>query len=155
MNCFMLSSIPCFYAICWSAIPTSCYIFNVFYSCSCHVFSSRCMLGLKFAIYHRAASLPSQASSVDVKPFWVCTICCFLQHSLPTSFFFRSIPIYSVHLVLVSDPNNPSMEIDFIITYMYVILEAIWTRSMTKNSIVLWSDYRLSKEALIAVMREH
>ena len=29
----MLSSLPCFYACCWSAIPTSCYIFNVFYSC--------------------------------------------------------------------------------------------------------------------------
>jgi len=27
LNCFMLSSLPCFYAICWSAIPTSCYIF--------------------------------------------------------------------------------------------------------------------------------
>jgi len=33
LNCFMLSSLPCFYAVCWSAIPTSCYIFNVFYSC--------------------------------------------------------------------------------------------------------------------------
>ena len=32
-NCFMLSSLPCFYAFCWSAIPTSCYIFNDFYSC--------------------------------------------------------------------------------------------------------------------------
>ena len=31
--------------------------FNVFYSCLCHFFSSRCMLVLKFAIYHRAASL--------------------------------------------------------------------------------------------------
>jgi len=29
-------------------------------------FSSRCMLELKFAIYHRIASLSSQASSVDV-----------------------------------------------------------------------------------------
>jgi len=29
----MLSSLPCFYAFCWSAIPTSGYIFNVFYSC--------------------------------------------------------------------------------------------------------------------------
>ena len=29
----MLSSLPCFSAFCWSAIPTSCYIFNVFYSC--------------------------------------------------------------------------------------------------------------------------
>ena len=30
LNCFMLSSLPCFYAFCWSAIPTTCYIFNVF-----------------------------------------------------------------------------------------------------------------------------
>jgi len=28
-NCYMLSSLPCFYALCWSAIPTSCYILNV------------------------------------------------------------------------------------------------------------------------------
>jgi len=33
-----------------------------FYSCSCHFFSSRCMLEPKFAIYYRAASLPSQVS---------------------------------------------------------------------------------------------
>jgi len=33
-----------------------------FYSCTCHFFSSRCMLELNFAIYHRAASLSSQAS---------------------------------------------------------------------------------------------
>ena len=32
LNCYMLSSLPCFYAFCCSAIPTSCYIFNVFYS---------------------------------------------------------------------------------------------------------------------------
>ena len=38
LNCFMLSSLPCFYAFCWSAIPTTCYIFNVFYSCSCNFF---------------------------------------------------------------------------------------------------------------------
>ena len=31
LNCLMLSSLPCFYAFCWSAIPTSCYIFNVFF----------------------------------------------------------------------------------------------------------------------------
>jgi len=61
LNCFMLSS-PVSTAFCRSAVPTSCYIFNVFfYSCSCH-FSSRCMLELKFAIYYRAASLASQAS---------------------------------------------------------------------------------------------
>ena len=60
-NCFVLSSLPCFYAFCWSAIPTSCYIFNVCYSCSRHFSCSKCMLELKFTIYHRAASLSSQA----------------------------------------------------------------------------------------------
>ena len=34
----MLSSLPCFYALCWSATPTSHYIFYAFYSCSCHFF---------------------------------------------------------------------------------------------------------------------
>jgi len=34
----------------------------VFYLCSVTFISSRCMLELKFAIYYRAASLPSQAS---------------------------------------------------------------------------------------------
>jgi len=29
-NCFMLSSLPCFPALCWSAIPTSCYIFIIY-----------------------------------------------------------------------------------------------------------------------------
>jgi len=36
LNCFMLSSLPCFYALCWSAIPSSHYIFNdffIFYYC--------------------------------------------------------------------------------------------------------------------------
>jgi len=34
MNCFMLSSLPCFPAFCRSAIPTSCYIFMfIFQSC--------------------------------------------------------------------------------------------------------------------------
>ena len=59
----MLSSLPCFYAFCWSAIPTSCYIFNVFYSCSCPIFlNADACLSWNFAIYYRAASLPSQAS---------------------------------------------------------------------------------------------
>ena len=34
LNCFMLSSLPCFHAFCWSAILTSCYLFNVLYSCN-------------------------------------------------------------------------------------------------------------------------
>jgi len=29
----IIPSLPCFYAFCWSAIPTSYYIFNVLYSC--------------------------------------------------------------------------------------------------------------------------
>ena len=43
------------YAFCWSAIPTSCYIFNVFYSCYVTFFSRRCWI--LPSIYHRAASL--------------------------------------------------------------------------------------------------
>ena len=34
----MLSSLPCFFAFCWSAIPTSCYISMSFWSCLCHFF---------------------------------------------------------------------------------------------------------------------
>jgi len=37
-----------------------------------HFFSSRCMLELKFVIYHRAASLSLLASSIDVVD--VCSI---------------------------------------------------------------------------------
>jgi len=59
LDCFMLSSLLCLYAFCWSAIPTSCYIFNVFNSCPCRFFLAA---ELKFAIYYRVASLPSQAS---------------------------------------------------------------------------------------------
>ena len=29
-DCFMLSSLPCFPAFCWSAIPTSCYYFIIY-----------------------------------------------------------------------------------------------------------------------------
>jgi len=35
LNSFVVSSLPCFYAFCWYAIPT---FFNAFYSCSCHLF---------------------------------------------------------------------------------------------------------------------
>jgi len=31
LNCFMWSYLPCFCTFCSSAIPTSCYILNVFY----------------------------------------------------------------------------------------------------------------------------
>jgi len=61
----MLSSLPCFYASMLFADLLSLHLvtfFNVFYSCSCHFFSSRCMLELKFVIYYRATSSPSQAS---------------------------------------------------------------------------------------------
>jgi len=58
LNCFMLSSLPCFYRFA-DLLSRHLVIFNVFMSL---FFSSRCMLELKFAIYYRAASLPSQAS---------------------------------------------------------------------------------------------
>ena len=104
LNCFMLSSLPCFCAFCWSVIPTSCYIFNVFYSCSCHFFlaADAClswsfpsiteqqvfphrfpMLELKFAIYYRAASLPSQASQAVLA-----------QESLTRPGFLQTLPAH-------------------------------------------------------------
>jgi len=33
LDCFMWLSLPCFFTFCCSAIPTSCYIFNVFITC--------------------------------------------------------------------------------------------------------------------------
>jgi len=55
----IIPTFPCFLLICYPYILLD---FNVFYSCSCHFFSSRCMLELKFAIYCRAATPPSHAS---------------------------------------------------------------------------------------------
>jgi len=58
----MLSSLPCFYAFA-DLLSLHLVTFLTFFILV-HVlfFSSRCMLELKFAIYYRAASLPSQAS---------------------------------------------------------------------------------------------
>jgi len=44
------------------SLHASCYIFNFFILLHVTFVSSRCMLELKFAIYYRAASFPSQAS---------------------------------------------------------------------------------------------
>jgi len=52
----------CFADLLCLHVVTFLMVFSLFMSC----FSSRCMLELKFAIFHRAASLSSQASSVDV-----------------------------------------------------------------------------------------
>ena len=88
----MLSSLPCFYAFCWSAIPTSCYIFYVFHSCLCHFFSSRCMLELKLAIYYRAASLPSQASFAVIA-----------QESLTRPGFLQIFPAHQQYFISISN----------------------------------------------------
>ena len=57
----------CFLLICYPYILVT-LIFDVFFFILVHftLFSSRCMLELKFADYHRAAILSSQVSSVDV-----------------------------------------------------------------------------------------
>ena len=96
----MLSSLPCFYAFCWSAIPISCYIFNVFYSCSCQFFfCSRCMLELKFVINYRAASLPSQASyAVLAKESQA-----FFKHSPHTNIISNSAILRNNYISLLSD----------------------------------------------------
>jgi len=53
----------CFLLICYPYILLH---FKCFYSCLCHFLAaSRCMLELNFAIYHRAASLSSQASYAE------------------------------------------------------------------------------------------
>ena len=52
---------PCFLLLCYPYILLQ---FKCFSVCLCRFFSSRYMLELKFAIYHRT-SLSSQASSVD------------------------------------------------------------------------------------------
>jgi len=44
------------------SLATSCYIFNVFILVHVTFFRSRCMLELKFVIYHKAESLSSLAS---------------------------------------------------------------------------------------------
>jgi len=55
---FMLSSLPCFSALADLLSLHLVTLLMCFYSCLCHFFSSRCMLELKFAIYHRAAVCP-------------------------------------------------------------------------------------------------
>ena len=51
LHCFVRSSLPCYLTFCRSGIPTSCYIFNVFYYLFMYIFfSSRRMLELKFAV---------------------------------------------------------------------------------------------------------
>ena len=45
LNCFLLSSLSCLYAFCRSAIPSSCYIFNVFhlaFVCACVANAQEC-----------------------------------------------------------------------------------------------------------------
>ena len=96
----MLSSLPCFYAFCWSAIPTSCYIFNVsFILVHVTFLSSRCMLELKFAFYYRAASLPSQASYAVLAE----ESQAFLKHSPHTNSISNSAILRNNYISLLSD----------------------------------------------------
>ena len=68
---------------------------TVFYSCSCHFFSSRCMLELKFAIYYRAASLPSQASYAVSQAFF--------KHSPYTNSICNSAFLCNNYISVLSD----------------------------------------------------
>ena len=77
---------------CWSAIPRSCTFSMFFLFCSCHFFGSRFMLELKFAIYHRAASLSSQASSVDV-----CTV--LAEESLTRPGSLQTLPAHQLYFL--------------------------------------------------------
>jgi len=95
----MLSSLPCFYAFCWSAIPTSCYILMFFILVHVTFFGSRCMLELKFAIYYRAASLPSQASYAILAEG---SQACF-KHSPHTNSISNSAILRNNYISLLSD----------------------------------------------------
>ena len=63
------------------------HIFNVFHSCSCHFLQQQMHLELKFAIYYRAASLPSQASYAVLAE----ESQAFFKHSLHTNSVSNSI----------------------------------------------------------------
>ena len=117
----MLSSLPCFYAFCWSAVPTSCYIFILV-----HVtfFSSRCMLELKFAVYYKAASLPSQASYVVLAE----ESQVFFKHSPHTKSISNSAILSNNYISLLSD----------LCTYLHV--KKKWRRKGSHNSSVSGSN---------------
>ena len=66
---------------------------------SCHFFGSRCMLELKFAIYHRAASLPSQASYAVLAE----ESQAFLKHSPHTNSISNSAILRNNSISLLSD----------------------------------------------------
>jgi len=57
----------CFLLICYPYILLH---FWCLHSCSCHFFSSRCMLELKFAICYRAALLSGKCYCFVQKPSW-------------------------------------------------------------------------------------
>jgi len=60
------------------------------------LFSSRCMLELKFAIYYRAASLPSQASYAVLAQ-------AFFKHSPHTNSITNSATLRKNYISLLSD----------------------------------------------------
>jgi len=62
-------------------------------------FNSRCMLELKFAIYHRAASLPSQASYAVLTE----ESQAFFKHSPHTNRIFNSAFLHNNYISLLSD----------------------------------------------------
>ena len=53
----MWSSLPCFFTLCCSALPTSCHIFNIYYYLFTSRFSSRLMHKLKFSITEQQNSV--------------------------------------------------------------------------------------------------
>ena len=94
----MLSSLPCFYAFCWSAIPTSYYIFNVFYSCSCHFFflaADACLSWSLPSITEQQVS-PSYAVLAEESQ-------AFFKHSPHTNSISNSATLRNNYISLLSD----------------------------------------------------
>jgi len=100
----MLSSLPCFYAFADLLSLHLVSLSMLFILVHVTFFSSRCMLELKFAIYYRAASLPSQAVFLRstgrriTDQDWA-----FLEQFLHTNSISNSAILHNNHISLLSD----------------------------------------------------
>jgi len=70
----MLSSLLCFYAFCRSAIPTSCYIINVFYSCMMVISALWNMNNLQTFYLRMPRGLTGSRTRCNLKTGWCCMI---------------------------------------------------------------------------------
>ena len=108
----MLSSQSCFCAFCWSAIPTSCYIFNVFYSCILRV-PTALLTSAQTCIFH-----------VERYVGWGCILNCFMLSSLPCfcAFCWSAIPIHLVTFLMF-----------FILVINVLYCHCMWKKTVRVN----------------------